>query len=105
MGISNDRYFELELMIDSMAKNLGVPNANCYFRLSNIRKPSREEYRRKVVEFMLAYEHILSMFNGLEGYEDLKAFVHERLSNAVQQVLNGKNKDVEKRYEYYIMNE
>lgn len=101
----NDKYFELDLMIDGIAKNLGVPNANCHLRLKGIKRPSRDEYRRKVVEFMLAYEHILAMFNGVEGYEDLKGFVHERLSSAVKQVLEGRNKDVEKRYEYYIMNE
>ncbi len=101
----NDRYFELDLMIDGIAKNLGVPNANCYLRLKGIKRPSRDEYRTKVVEFMLAYEQILAMFNCVEGYEDLKGFVHERLSSAVKQVLEGRNKDVEKRYEYYIMNE
>ncbi len=92
-------------MIDGITKNLGVPNTNCYLRLKGIKRPSRNEYRRRVVEFMLAYEHILTMFNGVEGYEDLKGFVHERLSIAVKQVLEGRNKDVEKRYEYYIMNE
>ncbi|MFN4336283.1 MAG: hypothetical protein ACK4FV_01700 [Candidatus Nitrosocaldus sp.] len=101
----HDRYFELELMIEGLAKNFGAPNANCYFRLSNKRRPSRDEYRRKVVEFMLAYMHILDMFRGLDGFDDLKAFVDKMLKKEVEQVMHGRNKDVEKRYDYYVMNE
>jgi hypothetical protein len=100
-----DRYFELDIMIDNLAKSIGVPNANCYFRLSNIRRPSREEYRRKVVEFMLAYMSILESFRSLQGYDELRRFVERRLNEVTEHILNGKNKDVEKRYEYYIMNE
>lgn len=100
-----DRYFELELMLEGLARNLGVPNANCYFRMSRVRRPSREEYRRKVTQFMLEYMHILEGFKHLDGYDDLKRFVDEKLRHEVEQVLNGKNKDVEKRYDYYVMNE
>ncbi|MEM0029485.1 MAG: hypothetical protein QW572_02890 [Candidatus Nitrosocaldus sp.] len=100
-----DRYFELELMIEGLAKSIGVPNANCYFRLSRKRRPSRDEYRRKVTEFMLAYMHMLDMFRGLDGFDDLKTFVDDRLRHEVEQVLKGRNKDVEKRYDYYVMNE
>lgn len=101
----HDRYFELELMIEGLAKNLGVPNANCYFRLSRKRRPSREEYRRKVAEFMLAYMQMLDMFRGLDSFDDLKEFVDGMLKHEVEQVIHGRNKDVEKRYDYYVMNE
>ncbi|MCS6767496.1 MAG: hypothetical protein RMJ59_01160 [Candidatus Nitrosocaldus sp.] len=101
----NDRYFELELMIENLARNFGVPNANCYFRLSRARRPSRNEYRRKVAEFMLEYLRVLDAFKGLDGYDDLKRFVDERLRHEVERVLDGRNRDVEKRYDYYVMNE
>ncbi|MEM0442374.1 MAG: hypothetical protein QW450_04370 [Candidatus Nitrosocaldus sp.] len=101
----HDRYFELELMIEGLAKSIGVPNANCYFRLSKKSRPSREEYRRKVAEFMLAYTNMLEMFRGLDGFDDLKNFVDVMLKREIEQVIQGKNKDVEKRYNYYVMNE
>ncbi|MEM0364620.1 MAG: hypothetical protein QXS25_03540 [Candidatus Nitrosocaldus sp.] len=101
----HDRYFELELMIEGLAKSIGVPNANCYFRLSKKSRPSREEYRRKVAEFMIAYTNMLEMFRGLDGFDDLKNFVDVMLKREIEQVIQGKNKDVEKRYNYYVMNE
>ena len=105
MSELHDKYFELDIMIDNLAKSIGVPNANCYFRMGNIRRPSREEYRRKVVEFMLAYMSILDSFKSLQGYDELRMFVERRLNEVTEHILSGKNKDVEKRYEYYIMNE
>jgi hypothetical protein len=99
-----DLFFELSLMLENLAKNYGVPNANYYFRVNNI-KPSRDEYRRKVVEYMRHYHHTLESFANTPKYEDLKNYVNSSLNAMIDQVLKGENKEVEKRYSYYMMNE
>lgn len=100
----SDLYFEVALMIENFAKNFGVSNANYYFRI-NKKKPSKDEYRKKVAEFMRHYEHTLGSLEGTPNYEELKNFVNINLEKMIEQVLKGENKEVEKRYGYFMMNE
>jgi len=100
----SDLYFEISLVLENFAKNYGVPHANYYFRV-NKHKPSKEEYRRKVVEYMQHYDHTSVSFAGTPNYEELKNFVSVNMEKMVEQVLQGKNNEVEKRYTYYMMNE
>jgi len=100
----SDLYFEISLVLENFAKNYGVPHANYYFRV-NKHKPSKEEYRRKVAEYMRHYDHTSLSFAGTPNYEELKNFVSVNMEKMVEQVLQGKNNDVEKRYTYYMMNE
>lgn len=97
-------YFELSLMLEDLAKNYGAPNANYYFRI-NRKKPGREEYRKKVVEFMRHYEHTLESFADTPNYDAFRNFVMANMEKMIEQVIKGENKEVEKRYDYYIMNE
>ncbi len=99
-----DLYFELSILLENLAKTYGAPNANYYFRVNKM-KPSKDEYRKKVVEFMVHYEHTLSSFVGTPNYEELKNFASTNLDKMVEQVLKGENKEVEKRYSYYMMGE
>lgn len=100
----SDRYFELNLFLQDLAKNYGTPHASYYFRINKI-KPSKEEYRKKVVEFMKHYEYTLKSFEGTPDYDELKSFVNDMMQKMIEEVLSGNNKEVEKRYKYYIMNE
>lgn len=99
-----DLYFELTILLEDLAKNYGTPNANYYFRVNKI-KPSREEYRKKVVEFMKHYEYTLGKLADTPNYDVLKSFVSNMLEKMINEVLSGNNKEVEKRYKYYLMNE
>lgn len=100
----NELYFEIALMLENLAKSYGAPNANYYFRV-NGKKPGRDEYRKKVVEYMLHYEHTLQTFAGTPDYEKLESFVRTNLKTLSDQILRGENKEIEKRYSYYMMNE
>ena len=99
-----DPYFEINLMIENLAKSYGAPNANYYFRIHRM-KPSKEEYRKKVVEYMMHYKYTIESFKDMPNYEQFKEHVSRLLEQEADKVLKGKNKDVEKRYDYYIMNE
>lgn len=99
-----DLYFEIGLLLENLAKNYGTPNANYYFRIHKI-KPSKDEYRKKVVEYMMHYKYTLESFKDTPNYNKFERYVDEHLSDESKKVLEGKNKDVEKRYSYYIMNE
>lgn len=100
----SDLYFELTILIENLAKSYGVPTANYYFRINKI-KPSMEEYRSKVVEFMKHYEYTLNSLADTPNYDTLKSFVNGMLQKMINEILNGRDKEVEKRYKYYMMNE
>ncbi len=99
-----DLYFEIDLLLENLAKSYGTPNANYYFRIHKI-KPSKEEYRKKVVEYMMYYKHTLASFKDTPNYDKFEKHVNKSLEEEAKKVLGGENKDVEKRYSYYIMNE
>ena len=101
----SDLYFELTILLENLAKNYGVPNANYYFRVNKIKKPDQQEYRKKVVEFMQHYEYTLNTLVNTPNYDALKNYVANMLTKMTDDVLNGQDKEVEKRYKYYIMNE
>lgn len=99
-----DLFFELSFLLENLAKNYGVPNANYYFRVNKM-KPNKDEYRKKVVEFMQHYQHTLDSLANTPNYDTLKNFVNENMKQMVDHILKGDNKEVEKRYTYYMMNE
>ncbi|MFQ5920459.1 MAG: hypothetical protein ACE5JV_00390 [Nitrososphaerales archaeon] len=102
--MSSDLYFEISLMLESLPRNYGVPHANYYFRI-NRKKPGKEEYRKKVVEFMWHYENTLGTFADTPNYDAFRNYVRSNIEKMVEKILGGEDKDVEKNYRYYIMNE
>lgn len=52
--------FEMDRVIEDMAKSYAAPCATTWFKVTNNRKPTKEEYRKKVVEFMRHFECVLS---------------------------------------------
>jgi len=64
--------------------------------------PTRDEFRNKVVEFMNHFKYTLSTFpNSPEG-EKFKMRARDLLQKESMLVLKGDNKEVEKRYNYFV---
>lgn len=60
-------YFEIERVIEDLAKIYSTACATTCFKLSKTKLPTRAEFRSKVVEFMEHFEYTLSTFpQGLE---------------------------------------
>ena len=70
-------YFEIDRVIEDLAKSYAAPCATSWFKVNNIKRPSQEDYRKKVVEFMKHFEQTLSIFypNNVQSEVD-----YERLS-------------------------
>ena len=52
-------FFEIDRVVEDLAKNYAAPCTTTWFKVTNNKKPSDEEYRAKVVEFMKQFENIL----------------------------------------------
>ena len=95
-------FFEINRIIDELATD-SAPCATTWFKVLEIKKPSQEEYRDKVVYFMkLIEEAISSAYPQNPNVDYLKSYVKEGMERQISLVLSGKNKEVEKRYKYYV---
>lgn len=95
-------YFEIDRVIEELAKSYAAPCATSWFKVSNIRKPSQEEYRNKVVDFVRQFEQTLSiLYPNNKQSERFKEYVSSSLRATVHGINSGNNKEVERRYKYY----
>src|SRR6478736_3784691 len=71
-------YFEMERVIEELAKAYPAQCATTWFKITKNHKPSQEEYRKELVKKSLARE--------------------------IEKVIKGDNKDVERRHKHYVVN-
>ena len=95
-------YFEIDRLVEDLAKIYSTACASAWFRTQNIKKPSEEEFRSKVAEFMRHFEHTLASFPPIPAADELRAHAKKRLEEEIARVVAGENKEVEKRYKYYV---
>jgi hypothetical protein len=97
-------FFEMERVIEELAKAYPAQCATTWFKITKNHKPSQEEYRNKVVEYMKIFEYLLATYPQGIDTEKLKELVKKSLDREIERVLKGDNKDVEKRYKHYVVN-
>lgn len=97
-----DEGFEIDRAFDLIPHVIGSSWAVSWFRLSKIKKPTREEYRNKVVEYIRLLENLVDSFSNSDNFQELSMFTKKRYSDEIQKILAGKNSEVEKRFDRYI---
>jgi len=95
-------YFEIDRLVEDLAKIYSTACAVSWFRISGNKQPAKEEFRRKVVEFMKHFEYTLSTFPAAPEADKLREHARKNLENEMNRVLAGENKEVEKRYKYFV---
>ena len=94
-------YFEIERLVEDLAKIYATACATSWFKLTHNKKPTREEFRNKVVEFMKHFDFTLQAFPQSPEADNFRNYARGLLENEIQGILSGKNNEVEKRYRYY----
>ena len=96
-------YFEINQVIEGLSRNYAAPCTTTWFKVSENKRPSIEEYRKKVIEFMKHFEHTLSNYypNNAQK-EQLSDFVKRGLQKAIYSINIGNDKEVERRYRYFV---
>jgi|SRR5581483_599829 len=95
-------YFEIDRLVEDLAKIYSTACATSWFKIMGNRRPTKEEFRAKTVEFMKHFEYTLSAFPQTQEAEKFRAHAKKSLEDEIAQVLAGENKEVEKRYKYYV---
>lgn len=96
-----DEGFEIDRAFDLIPHVIGSSWAVSWFRLNKIKKPTREEYRSKVVEYVRYLENLVDSFPNSDNFQELIAFAKKRYKDEIEKILAGKNSEVEKRFERY----
>ena len=97
-------FFEMERIIEELAKAYPAQCATTWFKITKNHKPTQEEYRNKVVEYMKIFEYLLATYPQGPDTDKLKEFVKKSLAKEIERVLKGDNKDVERRHKHYVIN-
>ena len=95
-------FFEIERLVEDLAKIYSTACATSWYKVTNISKPTIDEFRNKVIEFMKHFEYTLSTFPHNNESENFKKYAMNLLVKEIERVLNGENKEVEKRYRYFV---
>ncbi len=95
-------FFEIDRLIEDLAKSYSTACAASWFRIMGKKKPTREEFRAKVAEFMNHFEYTLSTFPQNPAGEEFRNHAKSALSDEISKVGQGENKEVEKRYRYFV---
>jgi hypothetical protein len=95
-------YFEIDRLVEDFAKLYSTAFATAWFKIRGSRRPTQEEFRDKVVEFMNHFEYTLASFPQTPEADQFREQARKSLEKEIAKVLAGENKDVEKRYKYYV---
>jgi len=98
----NDERFEIERAFDLLPHIVGSSWAVIWFRLNKIKKPKREEYRKKVVEYFKIMEPVFESYNKDEKFSEMVKYIQQRKQEEYEKIIAGLNKEVEKRYDRYV---
>ena len=102
--LKNIDFFELDRVLEDVAKTYAAPSATIWFKVNNNSKPTQEEYHAKVVEFIKKFEALIkSNFPSENEHSDyLREYISKSIRYVISSINAGNNKEVERRYRYYV---
>ncbi|MDH3312997.1 MAG: hypothetical protein OEM28_07605 [Nitrosopumilus sp.] len=98
----NDERFEIQRAFDLLPHVVGSSWAVVWFRMKGIKKPTREEYRKKTLEFLKKIEPVFDSYPKEEEFSDIKKYIEFRKNEEYEKIESGENKEVEIRYNRYV---
>lgn len=98
----NDRRFEIEKAFDLLPHVIGSSWAVIWFRMKGIKKPTREEYREKVLEYLQLAEPVFDVYPKQAEFEEILKYIKMRKNSEYGKIKTGQNKEVERRYDRYV---
>lgn len=97
-----DERFEIERALDLIPHVIGASWATTWFRLNKIKSPTRVEYRNKVVEYVKFLEDLMDAFPKSDNFQEIDSFTKKKYKEEIEKILEGKNLEIEKRFDRYI---
>ena len=98
----NDERFEVERAFDLLPHVIGASWASVWFRMKGIKKPSREEFREKTLEYLKKAEPAFESYPDEEEFTPIRKYIDFRKNEEYEKIISGMNKEIEKRYDRYV---
>jgi len=98
----DEHRFEIERAFDLLPHVVGASWAVIWFRLNGIKNPSREEFYEKVLEYFDLLNPLFDSFQNSSKLEQMNNYIKLRKNQEIKNIKEGKNNEIEKRYERYI---
>lgn len=98
----NDERFEIERAFDLLPHVVGSSWASVWFRMKGNKRPTREEFREKTIEYLKMMEPIFESYPNEEEFAAIRKYIDFRKNEEYEKIQLGQNKEIEKRYDRYV---
>ncbi len=98
----DDERYEIQRAFEQLPHVVGSSWAVIWFRMKGIKKPTREEYREKVLEYLKMIEPVFDAYPAEKEFEDICRYIEGRKKDAYAKIMSGENIETEKRYDRYV---
>jgi len=98
----NDERFEIQRAFDLLPHVVGCSWASIWFRMKGVKKPTREDFREKTIEYFKMTEPVFESYPKEEKFEEIQKYIDFRKNDEIQKIAGGLNPEVEKRYDRYV---
>ena len=98
----NDERFEIQRAFDLLPHIIGASWTAVWFRMEGIKKPSREEFRERALEYLKMVEPVFESYPKNEDFAHIRKYIESRKKEEYEKIISGENKEIEKRYERYV---
>jgi hypothetical protein len=98
----NDERYEIQRAFDMLPHIAGSSWAVIWFRMKGIKKPSREEYREKTLEYFKKISPVFDSFPKEKEFDEINKYIEYRRHEEIEKITSGENDEVETRYDRYV---
>jgi hypothetical protein len=70
--------------------------------MKGIKKPTREEFREKTIEYLRLVEPVLDSYPKDEGFAEINKYIEFRKKEEYEKIKSGENNEIETRYDRYV---
>ena len=98
----NDERFEIQRAFDLMPHVVGGSWTVVWFRMKGIKKPTKEEFREKTLEYLKMVEPVFESYPKEENFAAINKYIDFRKNEEYEKIKLGENKEIETRYNRYV---
>jgi hypothetical protein len=97
-----DQTFEITRAYDLLPHVVGASWASIWFRMNKIRRPTKEEFRKKVAEYFDMLELLTNAFPQEDNFKEMTIYMKDKHKDEIRRILTGNNSEIELRYKRYV---
>lgn len=98
----NDERFEIQRAFDLLPHVVGASWTVVWFRMNGVKKPTREEFREKTLEYLQLVEPVFESYPNNEKFAEIIKYIESRKNEEYRKIKSGESNEIETRYDRYV---